>query len=156
MDTPFMDIAKSETLRGFTELTLFYMSGLDDTSFFFLFFTLFVQSSFTQCSPNLFVCVLVIERSAKISFEKASQVLEEKELDKRSAVKSCQAGGEGEWSRVNLHEACTGVQVPTGTRTPWDAHQTFFVRKSGEGGRGPSKFFGNTDFKKLRKIRTTP
>ena len=30
-----MDIAKSETLRGFTELTLFYMSGLDDTSCLF-------------------------------------------------------------------------------------------------------------------------
>ena len=60
-----MDIAKSETLRGFTELALFYMSDLDDTFFFFLFFTLFVQSSFTQCSPNLFVCVLVIEGSAK-------------------------------------------------------------------------------------------
>ena len=27
-----MDIAKSETLRGFTELTLFYMSDLDDSS----------------------------------------------------------------------------------------------------------------------------
>ena len=71
-----------------------------------------------------------------ISFEKASQVLEEKELDKRSSVKSCQASGEGEWSRVNQHEACTGVQVPTGTHLHWDARQTFFffVRKSGEGG----------------------
>ena len=29
MDTPFMDIVQSETLRGFTELTLFYMSDLD-------------------------------------------------------------------------------------------------------------------------------
>ena len=36
-----------------------------------------------------------------ISYEKASQVFEEKELDKDSAVRSCQAGGsgEGEWSR---------------------------------------------------------
>ena len=36
-----------------------------------------------------------------ISYEKASQVFEVKELDKHSAVKSCQAGGsgEGEWSR---------------------------------------------------------
>ena len=63
-------------------------------------------------------------------------MLEEKELEKRSAVKSCQAGGEGEWSRVNLHEACTGVQllehVYIGNH--WDAHQTFLVRKSG--GRG--------------------
>ena len=42
-----------------------------------------------------------------ISYEKASQVFEEKEVDKRNAVKSCQAGGsgEGEWNRVNLHEA---------------------------------------------------
>ena len=63
----------------------------------------------------------------------------------------------GEWSRrVALHEACMGVQVHTGTRIHWDAHQTFFVRKSGEGGGGPSKFFGNTDLKKLRKLRTTP
>ena len=36
-----------------------------------------------------------------ISYEKASQMFEEKELDKDSAVRSCQAGGsgEGEWSR---------------------------------------------------------
>ena len=42
-----------------------------------------------------------------ISYEKASQVFEEKEVDKRNALKSCQAGGsgEGEWNRVNLHEA---------------------------------------------------
>ena len=66
MDTPFMDIAKSETLRGFTELTLFYMSDLDDSSSSFSSLLFFVQSSFTQCSPNLFVCVLVIERSAKV------------------------------------------------------------------------------------------
>ena len=93
-----------------------------------------------------------------ISYEKASQVFEEKELDKHSAVRSCQAGGsgEGEWSRrVALHKACMGVQVHTGTRIHWDAHQTFFVRKSGGGG-SPSKFFGNTDLKKLRKLRTTP
>ena len=33
----------------------------------------------------------------------------------------------------------------------------FFVRKPGGGGGGsPSKFFGNTDLKKLRKLRTTP
>ena len=50
-----------------------------------------------------------------------------------------------------LHEACIGVQVHTGTRIHWDAHQTFFffVRKSGGGGGGsPSKFFGNLDLKK--------
>ena len=87
---------------------------------------------------------------------------EEKELDKHSAVRS-QAGGsgEGEWSRrVALHKACMGVQVHTGTRIHWDAHQTFFVPKSGGGGGGgggsPSKFFGNTDLKKLRKLQTTP
>ena len=48
---------------------------------------------------------------------KRSQVFEEKELDKHSAVRSCQAGGsgEGEWSRqLALHEACFGVQV-----LPW-------------------------------------
>ena len=64
-----MDIVQSGTLRGFTELTRFYMSDPDDSSSFF--FTPFVQSSFytfgfTQCSPKLFVCVLVIERSAKM------------------------------------------------------------------------------------------
>ena len=89
-----------------------------------------------------------------ISYEKASQVFEEKELDKHTAVRGCQAGGsgEGEWSRrVTLHEACMGVQVHTGTRICWDAHQTFFcmkVRGRGGGGGGPGKFFGNTDLKK--------
>ena len=56
-------------------------------------------------------------RLSIISYEKASQVFEEKELDKHSAVRSCQAGGsgEGEWSRrVALHIACMGVQVHTG------------------------------------------
>ena len=54
-----------------------------------------------------------------ISYEKASQVFEEKELDNHSAVRNCQAGGsgEGEWNRrVALHEAGMGVQVHTGTR----------------------------------------
>ena len=76
-----------------------------------------------------------------ISYEKASQVFEEKGLDKHSAVRSCQAGGgEGEWSRrVALNEACMGVQVHTGTCIHWDAHQTFFVRKSGGGGGGGVK-----------------
>ena len=31
----------------------------------------------------------------------------------------------------------------------------FLYESQGEGG-SPSKFFGNTDFKKLRKLRTTP
>ena len=59
-----------------------------------------------------------------------------------------------------MHEACMGVQVHTGTRIHWGAHQTFFLYESqGEGGGGggsPSKFFGNTDLKKLRKLQTTP
>ena len=40
-------------------------------------------------------------RLSIISYEKASQVFEEKELDKHSGVRSCQAGGsgEGEWSQ---------------------------------------------------------
>ena len=66
-------------------------------------------------------------------------MFEEKELDKHSAVRSCQAGGsgEGQWSRrVVLHEVCMGVQVHTGTRVHWGAHQTFFVRKPGGGGGG--------------------
>ena len=45
-----MDIVQSGTLRGFTELTRFYMSGLDDSSF--LFFTSFVQSSFLILSSS--------------------------------------------------------------------------------------------------------
>ena len=61
-----MDIAKSETLRGFTELTLFYMSGLDDTSCLFFSSLLFSFSLHSHNAlPKLFVCVLVIERSAK-------------------------------------------------------------------------------------------
>ena len=71
---------------------------------------------------------------------KASQVFEEKELDKHSAVRSYQAGGSGEWEwsrRVALHKACMGVQVHTGTRIHWDAHQTFFCTKvRGKGGGG--------------------
>ena len=73
-----------------------------------------------------------------ISYEKASQVFEEKELDKHSAVRSCQAGGsdQGEWSRrVALHKGCMVVQVHTGTRIHRDAHQTFFCTKGrGRGG----------------------
>ena len=88
-----------------------------------------------------------------ISYEKASQVFEGKELDKHGAVRSCQAGssGEGEWSRrMALHKACMGVQVHTGSRIHWGAHQTFFCTKV----RGsPSKFFGN---KKTSKITDDP
>ena len=73
-----------------------------------------------------------------ISYKKASQVFEEKELDKHSAVRSCQAGGsgEGEWSRrVAKHEACMGFHIHAGTRIHWDAHQTFFGTKvRGRGG----------------------
>ena len=60
-----MDIVKSETLRGFTELTRFYMSDLDDSSFSFssLLFSFSLHSH--NALPKLFVCVLVIERSAK-------------------------------------------------------------------------------------------
>ena len=69
MDTPFMDIVQSGPLRGFTELTRFYMSDLNDSSFFLLFSfrSVFILYTFvfTHCSPKLFVCVLVIERSAK-------------------------------------------------------------------------------------------
>ena len=50
MDTPFIDIVQSRTWRGFTELTRFYMSDLDDSSF--LFFTPFVQSSFFILSSS--------------------------------------------------------------------------------------------------------
>ena len=60
-----MDIAKSETLRGFTELTLFYMSDLDDTSSSFSSLLLSFSLHSHNALPKLFVCVLVIERSAK-------------------------------------------------------------------------------------------
>ena len=44
MDTPFMDIAQSGTLRGFTELTRFYMSDLDASSSLFLLFSFSLHS----------------------------------------------------------------------------------------------------------------
>ena len=92
-----------------------------------------------------------------ISYEKASQVFKETELDKHCAV-SCQAGGsgEGEWSRrVALHEACMGVQVHTGTRKHWDANQTFFCTKVR--GRGESKkILREYGFKKNSKITDDP
>ena len=92
-----------------------------------------------------------------ICYEKVSQVFKEKEFDKRSAVKSCQAGGsgEGESSRVALHETCMGVPVHTGTRIHWCPSNFFWYESQGEGG-SPRKFFGNTDLKKLQKLRTTP
>ena len=61
-----MDIVQSETFRGFTELTLFYMSDLDDSSCSLLSSLLFSFSLTSHNAlPKLFVCVLVIERSAK-------------------------------------------------------------------------------------------
>ena len=63
MDTPIMDIVQSGNLRGFTKLTRFYMSDLDAS--FSLFYSFRYTFVFTQCSPKLFVCVLVIERLAK-------------------------------------------------------------------------------------------
>ena len=71
-----------------------------------------------------------------ICYEKVSQVFKEKELDKRSAVKICQAGGsgEGESRRTALHETCMGVQVHTGTRIHWDAIKLFWYESQGEGG----------------------
>ena len=78
-----------------------------------------------------------------ISYEKASQMFEEKELDKHSAVRSCQAGGsgEGEWSRrVALHKACMGVQVLV--QSYWYTYtlgcpSNFFLYESqGKGGGG--------------------
>ena len=69
MDTPFMDIVKSETLRGFTELTLFYMSDLDDSSLsllLYFFRSVFILYTTHNALPKLFVCVLVIESSAKV------------------------------------------------------------------------------------------
>ena len=65
----------------------------------------------------------------------------------------------GEWSRrVALHEACMRVQVHTGTctRMHWDAHQTFFVRKSGEGGGESKQILRVYGFKKTSKITDDP
>ena len=59
-----------------------------------------------------------LRKSIAASFSSNTwQLFEEKELDKHSAVRSCQAGGSGEreWSRrVALHKACMGVQVQSG------------------------------------------
>ena len=53
-----------------------------------------------------------------------------------------------------------GVQVYyTGTRIHWawvPIKLFLYESQGGGGGGGPSKFFGNTDLKKLRKLRTTP
>ena len=85
-------------------------------------------------------------------------MFEEKELDKHSAVRSCQAGGsgEGKWSRrVALHKACMGVQVHAGTRIHWDVHQTFFLYESR--GEGESKqILREYGFKKTSKITDDP
>ena len=64
----YIDIVQRGTLRGFTELTRICMSDLDDSSpLFFSFRSVFILYTFvfTQCSPKLFMCMLVIERSAK-------------------------------------------------------------------------------------------
>ena len=72
-----------------------------------------------------------------------TQVFEEKELDKLNTaqwgfVRLVEVVKGTEWSRrVALHKACMGVQVHTGTRIHWDAHQTFFCTKVR--GRGESK-----------------
>ena len=57
-----------------------------------------------------------------------------------------------------LHKACMGVQVHTGTRTHWDAHQTFFCTKvRGRGGGGESKqILREYGFKKTSKITDDP
>ena len=93
-----------------------------------------------------------------ISYEKASQVFEEKELNKHSAVTSCQAGGsgEGEWSRrVALHKACMGVQVHTGTRIIGMPIKLFFSTKVR--GRGEAKqILWEYGFKKPSKLTDDP
>ena len=80
-----------------------------------------------------------------VSYEKPSQVFEEKELDKRRLL--------AQWGLVRLPlvvvvrgvESTTGsawmmgVQVHTGTRIHWDAHQTFFCTKGRGRGGGESK-----------------
>ena len=64
-----MDIVQSGTLRGFTKLTRFYMSDLDDTFSLFLLLSFSFHSLYfrphTMLSQTFRVCVLVIERSAK-------------------------------------------------------------------------------------------
>ena len=56
---------------------------------------------------------------------------------------------------MGLHEACIGVQVHTGTRIHWGAHQTFFCTKAR--GRGGSKqILREYGFKKTSKITDDP
>ena len=77
-----MDIVQSETLRGFTELTLFYMSDLDDSSCSLLSSLLFSFSLTSHNAlPKLFVCVLVIERSAKGEKEKKNREGKDKKFN---------------------------------------------------------------------------
>ena len=58
MDTPFMDIVQSGTLRGFTELTRVYMFDLDDSSSFssFSFRSVFILYTSHNALPN-YSCV---------------------------------------------------------------------------------------------------
>ena len=93
---------------------------------------------------------------------KASLMFEGKELGKHSAVKSCQAGvyvsGEGEWNRVNLHEACMSVEVylHAGTHTlGCTSNFFFFVRKPGRGGDSKENLPEN-GLKKTSKITDDP
>ena len=55
-----MDIVQSGTLRGFTELTRFYMSDLDDSSFFSLLLSFSLHSLYfrlhTMLSQTIRVC----------------------------------------------------------------------------------------------------
>ena len=52
MDTPFMDIVQSGILRGFTELTRFYMSDLDDSCSLFSLLLSFSLHSILSSSHN--------------------------------------------------------------------------------------------------------
>ena len=87
----------------------------------------------------------------------------EKELDKHRAVRSCQAG----WLWWRGVESTSGPawslygcsSTYRYTYTLGCPSNFFLYESQGEGGGGggsPSKFFGNTDLKKLRKLRTTP
>ena len=89
-----------------------------------------------------------------ISYEKASQVFEEKEL---SAVRSCQAGGSGKGSGVDdwlcMNGGCSStylVHVYIGMPI-----KLFFVRNSGGGGES-KQILREYGFKKTSKITDDP